>query len=101
MCIKNDEKRRVKMKPVLYPLIILNTLQLHSSKENPLSISEMTHLINLEYAPFADGEHVINRSTVNRTLESLVNYTEVGNLFQFRVIVQGTKKKKKYYIINQ
>lgn len=87
-----------RMKPVLYPLIIVDVLRIHSSKEKPLTITEMTALINRQYAPFADNKKVMDRSTVMRTLESLVDYTEVGNLLNFRVMEQGSIKRKKYYI---
>ena len=53
-----------------------------------------------QYAPFSDREQVINRSTVARTLESLVLYTEVGDLLDFCVVEGGSANKKKYYIEN-
>ena len=40
------------------------------------------------------GKKVMNRSTVARTLESLVLYTEVGDLLDFCVIEGGSANKK-------
>lgn len=86
------------MNQVLYPLVIVNILKNHGTADHPLTISEIADMINRQYAPFAERENVINRSTVARTLESLVMYTEVGNLLDFRIIEGGSVKKKKYYI---
>ena len=60
------------MHQVLFPLVIVNILKQHGSKEQPLTITQIADMINRQYAPFSDREQVINRSTVARTLESLV-----------------------------
>lgn len=86
------------MHQILYPLIIVTVLQNYTSPQKPISISEIQHLINHEYAAFTSKEQVMNRSTIVRTLESLVTCTEVGNMLNFRVIEQGSAKRKKYYI---
>ena len=86
------------MHQVLFPLVIVTILKQHGSKEQPLTISQIADKINRQYAPFADGEKVMNRSTVARTLESLVLYTEVGDLLDLCVIEGGSANKKKYYI---
>lgn len=86
------------MNQILFPLIIVNVLESHGSEDKPLTISEIADLINRQYTPFTDRKQVINRSTVARTLESLVMYTEVGNLLNFRVQERGTVKKKRYFL---
>lgn len=88
------------MHQVLFPLVIVNILKQHGSKEQPLTISQIADRINRQYAPFSDREQVINRSTVARTLESLVLYTDVGDLLDFCVVEGGSANKKKYYIEN-
>lgn len=89
------------MHQVLFPLVIVNILKVHQTPEQPLTVSQITDMINRQYAPFAEKEQVINRSTVARTLESLVFYTEVGDLLDFRVIEEGTAKKKKYRFLSK
>lgn len=86
------------MNQILFPLIIVNVLEAHGSEEKPLTISEIAELINRQYIPFTDRKQVINRSTVARTLESLVLYTEVGDLLNFRVLERGTERKKRYFL---
>lgn len=83
----------------MFPLIIVNVLKNHGSKDRPLTITEVLNFVNREYAPFTDRENVMNRSTVVRTLESLTNYTEVGNLLDFKVVETGSEKKRKYFIV--
>lgn len=87
------------MHQVMFPLIIVNVLENHATKEHPLTVSEVLSIINQEFATFTDKEQVMNRSTVMRTLESLSLYTEVGNMLNFRVIEGGSEKKKKYHVI--
>lgn len=87
------------MHQIMFPLMIVNVLENHATPEHPLTISEITKLVNQEFAPFSDQEQVMNRSTVMRTLESLAFYTEVGNLLNFRVIEGGTERKKRYHVV--
>lgn len=88
------------MNQILFPLIIVNVLREYASKENPVTVSQVLDLVNRQYAPFTDRTQVMNRSTVVRTLDSLANYTEVGNLLDFRIIEEGTVRKKRYYMVS-
>lgn len=74
------------MQPTMFPLIILNILENHATKEKPLTITEITDRINQEFAPFAmDKDHLINRTTVMRILDTMEFWTN-GKLFNFRVV---------------
>ena len=82
------------MQPTMFPIIILNILENHATKEHPLTITEITERINKEFAPFAmEKDHLINRTTVMRILDTMEFWTE-GKLFNFRLVCtnDGTKK---------
>ena len=88
------EREENTMQPTMLPLLILNILENHATKERPLTITEITDWINREFAPFAaEKEHLINRTTVMRILDTMEFWTD-GKLFNFRVVCteNGTKR---------
>lgn len=53
------------MHQTMFPLLIVNILENHATKEHPLTITEITQFVNREFAPFAmEKEQLMNRSTV-------------------------------------
>ena len=55
----------------MFPLLIVNILENHATKERPLSITEITEFVNREFGPFAmEKEQLMNRSTVTRILDA-------------------------------
>lgn len=82
------------MHQTMFPLLIMNILENHATKEHPLTITEITEFVNREFAPFAfEKDKLMNRSTVMRILDAMELWTE-GNLLNFRVINCGTEGKK-------
>ena len=82
------------MNNTMFPLIIINILENHAN-EHPLTIKEITDLINKEFEPFKfDKKQLINRTTVMRILETVEFWTEMGNLLNFKVVQCGTEGKK-------
>ncbi|MDO4325695.1 MAG: hypothetical protein Q4E24_06630 [bacterium] len=89
------------MHQTMFPLLILNILENHATREHPLTISEITEFINREFSPFTmEKDNIINRSTVMRILDTLEFWTD-GNLFNFRVIQCGTDGKKRFCLEKQ
>lgn len=83
------------MHQTMFPLLIINILENHATKEHPLTITEITQFVNREFAPFAmEKEQLMNRSTVMRILDAMEFWTEEGNLLNFRVVQCGTENKK-------
>lgn len=83
------------MHQTMFPLLIINVLENHATKEHPLTITEITNFINREFAPFAfEKEKLINRTTVMRILGAVEFWTEGGNLLNFRVVQCGSEGKK-------
>lgn len=84
------------MQPTMFPLMIINILENHSTREHPLTVTEITERINREFAPFAmEKEKMINRTTVMRILDTMEFWTD-GNLFNFRVVQCGTDTRKQF-----
>ena len=82
------------MHQTMFPLLILDVLENHASRECPLTITQITNFVNKEFAAFAfEKEQLINRSTVMRILDAMEFWTE-GNLLGFHVIQCGTEGKK-------
>ncbi|MBS5603883.1 MAG: hypothetical protein KHX84_05950 [Enterocloster asparagiformis] len=82
------------MHQTMFPLLIMNILENHATRERPLTITEITDFVNREFAAFAfDKDRVMNRSTVTRILDAMELWTD-GNLFNFRVVQCGTGGKK-------
>ncbi len=78
----------------MFPLLIINILENHATEGQPLTITEITELVNREFAPFAmEKDRLINRSTVMRILDAMEFWTE-GNLLNFRIVQCGTENKK-------
>lgn len=91
--------RKIIMHQTMFPLLIMNILENHATEERPLTITEITRLVNQEFAPFAmEKERLVNRSTVTRILDAMEFWTEEGNLLNFRVVQCGTENKKKFCI---
>ena len=87
------------MNQTMFPLIIVNILENHATKEHPLTIREITDLINHEFAPFCfEKKQLINRTTVMRILDAVEFWTETGNLLNFRVVQCGTEGKKMFHL---
>ncbi|MDO4296268.1 MAG: hypothetical protein Q4D90_08965 [bacterium] len=59
----------------LSPVIILDVL---SQAKCPLSISELTHKINLMYSPMTYPEQAVHRDTVSRFVKDLYLYYPSG-----------------------
>ena len=86
------------MNQTMFSLFIINVLENHTTKEHPLTITEITEFVNREFALFAfEKEMVMNRSTVMRILDAMELWTE-GNLFNFHVIQCGSEGKKMFYL---
>ena len=67
------------MHQTMFPLLIVNILENHATKERPLSITEITEFVNREFGPFAmEKEQLMNRSTVTRILDAMEFWTEDG-----------------------
>jgi hypothetical protein len=89
------EREEIIMHQTMFPLLIIDILENHATKDRPLSISQITEFVNKEFAPFVmDKEKMMNRSTVMRILEAITFWTEEGNLLNFRVVQCGTYNKK-------
>ena len=87
------------MHNTMFPLLIMNVLENHATREHPLTITEITNFINREFAAFAfDKKQLINRTTVMRILEAVEFWTEEGNLLNFRLLQCGTEGKKMFHI---
>ncbi len=84
------------MHQTMFPLLIINVLENHATKEHPLTITQITNFVNKEFAPFAfEKEKLMNRSTVMRILDAMELWTK-GNLLNFRVVQCGTETKKMF-----
>lgn len=78
----------------MFPLLIINILENHATGDHPLTISQITELVNREFAPFAmEKDRLMNRSTVMRILDAMEFWTE-GNLLNFKIVQCGTENKK-------
>ena len=87
------------MNQTMFPLIILNVLENHATEDHPLTIREITDLINVEIKPFCfEKKQLINRTTVMRILDTVEFWTETGNLLNFRIIQCGTNGRKRFRI---
>jgi len=76
--------RKIHMHQTMFPLLIVNILENHATKERPLSVTEITEFVNREFGPFAmEKEQLMNRSTVTRILDAMEFWTEEGNLLNF------------------
>lgn len=85
------------MNNTMFPLIIINILETKATKEHPLTIKEITDIINREFDPFKfEKKQLINRTTVMRILDAVEFWTETGNLLNFKVIQCGTEGKKMF-----
>lgn len=85
------------MQPTMFPLMIINILENHATKEHPMTIREITDLINREFAPFAmEKNKMINRTTVMRLLDTMELWMGTGNLFNCRLVQCGTENKKMF-----
>ena len=83
------------MHQTMFPLLIMNILENHSTKDRPLTITEITNFVNREFGPFAmDKDKLMNRSTVTRILDAMEFWTEEGEMLNFRVVQCGTENKK-------
>ena len=70
------------MHQTMFPLLILDVLENHASRECPLTNTQITNFVNKEFAAFAfEKEQLINRSTVMRILDAMEFWTE-GNLLE-------------------
>ena len=88
------------MHQTMFPLLIVNILENHATKERPLSVTEITEFVNREFGPFAmEKEQLMNRSTVMRILDALELWTE-GNLLDFHVVQCGSDGKKMFCLEN-
>ena len=58
------------MHQTMFPLLIVNILENHATKERPLSVTEITEFVNREF------------------------WTEEGNLLNFKVTQCGSENKK-------
>lgn len=91
-----QNERKITVHQTMFPLLIMNILENHATKDHPLTITEITDFINREFAPFAmEKDNVVNRSTVMRILDAMEFWTE-GNLFNFHVVQCGTDGKKMF-----
>ena len=45
--------RKIHMHQTMFPLLIVNILENHATKEKSLSITEITQFVNREFGPFA------------------------------------------------
>ena len=45
--------RKIHMHQTMFPLLIVNILENHATKERPLSVTEITEFVNREFGPFA------------------------------------------------
>ena len=91
-----QKERKITVHQTMFPLLIMNILENHATKDHPLTITEITDFINREFAPFAmEKDNVVNRSTVMRILDAMEFWTE-GNLFNFNVVQCGTDGKKMF-----
>ena len=83
------------MHQTMFPLLIVNILENHATKERPLSITEITEFVNREFGPFAmEKEQLMTRSPVTRILDAMEFWTEEGNLLNFKVTQCGSENKK-------
>lgn len=84
------------MHQTMFSLLVINVLENHATLEHPLTITQITNLINREFGAFAfEKDKLINRSTVMRILDAMELWTE-GNLLNFHVIQCGTEGKKQF-----
>lgn len=82
------------MHQTMFPLLIMNILENHSTGDHPLTITEITNFVNREFAPFAmEKDQLMNRSTVMRIQDAMEFWTE-GNLLNFKVVQCGSENKK-------
>lgn len=97
------QKERIEtMHQTMFPLLIINILENHATREHPLTITEITELVNGEFAPFAmEKGRLMNRSTVTRILDAVEFWTETGNMLNFRVVQCGTENKKMFCLDRQ
>ena len=87
------------MRNTMFPLLILNVLENHATKDHPLTITEITNFVNREFAAFAfEKKQLMNRTTVMRILDAVEFWTEGGNLLNFRLIQCGTEGKKMFCV---
>ena len=81
------------MNQTMFPLIIMNILENHATRAKPLTITEITNLVNREFEPFAfEKKQLMNRTTVMRILDAMELWTE-GNLFNFHLVQWGGEKE--------
>ena len=86
------------MNQTMFPLIIMNILENHATKANPLTTTEITNLVNREFEPFAfEKKQLMNRTTVMRILDAMELWTE-GNLFNFHLVQCGGEGKKRFFL---
>lgn len=51
------KERMITMHQTMFPLLIMNILENHATREHPLTITEITEFVNREFACFAwNGE---------------------------------------------
>ena len=87
------------MHNTMFPLLILNVLENHATKDHPLTITEITNFVNREFAAFAfEKKQLMNRTTVMRILDAVEFWTEGGSLLNFRLIQCGTEGKKMFCV---
>ena len=87
------------MHNTMFPLLILNVLENHATKDHPLTITEITNFVNREFAAFAfEKKQLMNRTTVMRILDAVEFWTEGGNLLNFRLIQCGNEGKKMFCV---
>ena len=93
--------RKIHMHQTMFPLLIVNILENHATKEKSLSITEITQFVNREFGPFAmEKEQLMNRSTVTRILDAMEFCTGEGNLLNFKVTQCGSENKKLFCLEN-
>lgn len=85
------------MHQTMFPLLIVNILENHATKEKSLSITEITQFVNREFGPFAMEKE---RSTVTRILDAMEFWTGEGNLLNFKVTQCGSENKKLFCLEN-
>ncbi|MCD8082970.1 MAG: hypothetical protein LUE86_05485 [Clostridiales bacterium] len=87
------------MHQTMFPLIIVNVLENHATSERPLTVTEITDIVNREFGAFAfEKQRLMNRTTVLRILDAIELWTETGNLLNFRLIQAGTEGKKLFFL---
>ena len=90
-----QKERKITVHQTMFPLLIVNILENHATKERPLSVTEITEFVNREFGPFAmEKAQLMNRSTVTRILDAMEFCTGEGNLLNFKVTQCGSENKK-------